>query len=331
MWGKRLHHLSWKLEELINSTVQLYGRGVEIHAIIYWNGNELVGTDGLEDEPRYPYRPSSLDIGGVYQRMKQRLERLAAIARRCECFSLVTGPQAWVYDFTSCWDSFFKEFKVWCNDLHVQCVDATLVAEHIEKADQYHGRKTVAIVAKLTSFFTSLLHFMGQQKKFRQYEAAFDSLIRRKLVLSYEDAIEMKDEVHAAAQKQSYLSIKNKVLQMTSSQLGASRMFTREQITEWAPVDDPVTEQEVAAMTEGVKIELEHESQVRTPMEIDAPRKRQAEGQQPGDVPMKQRAVTFDVPHTASSSSSLGSTEKKLHLRHQSLHPPSSRGQTLRI
>ena len=202
------------------------------------------------------------------------------------------------------------EFKNWCSEFQVQYVDATLVAEHIERADQYHGRKTVANVAKLTSFFTSLLHFMGQQKKFRQYETAFDSMINRKLVLSYDDAIEMKSDTHAAAQKQSYLTVKNRVLHVTTSQLGASRMFTKEQIADWAPTDDPMTEQEIAAMTEGVKIELESESQVISPMVIDAPRKRQAEGQQPGDVPIKQRAVTFDVPQPASSSASLCSTEK---------------------
>ena len=312
LWGKKLHHLSWKLEELINGAIQQHGRNVDIHAIVYWNGNELVGPDGIEDEPRYPFRPSSLNVGGVYDAMKKRLERLAPIVRRCETFSIVTGPQSWVYDFTTCWDEFFVRFRSWCTELQIQYVDATLVAEHIEKADQYHGRKTVANVSKLTSFFTSLLRFQEQQKKFKQYEVAFDSLINRKMVLTYEDAVEMKDEGHAAAQKQSYLNVKNRVLQKTPSQLGASRMFTREQINEWSPVDEPMTEKEVATMTEGVKVELEHESQVTAPMEveIDAPRKRQAEGQQPGDVPMKQRAVTFDVPSPAPSSTSLGSTEK---------------------
>ena len=58
-------------------------------------------------------------------------------------------------------------------DLQVRYVDA-IVAEHIERADQYHGRKTVANVSKLTSFLTSLLHFMMQQKKFQRYEPAFD-------------------------------------------------------------------------------------------------------------------------------------------------------------
>ena len=148
--------------------IQQYGRSVDIHAIVYWNGNELVGPDGVEDEPRYPYRPSSLNIGGVYETMKKRLERLASIAQRCQTFSIVTGPQSWAYDFTTCWDEFFVKFRGWCTDLQIQCVDATLVAEHIEKADHYHGRKTVANVSKLTSFFTSLLRFQEQQKKFKQ-------------------------------------------------------------------------------------------------------------------------------------------------------------------
>ncbi len=156
MWGKRLHVFSYKLEELINLAIQKYGRAVEIYAIIYWNGNELVGPDGVEDEPRYQYRPSCVDVRSVYN----------------------------------------------CKDLQVQYVDATLVAEHIGRADHYHGRKTVANVTKLTSFFTSLLHFMMQQKKFQRYEPAFDLLIARKLVLPYEDGVELSDASHAAAQKE---------------------------------------------------------------------------------------------------------------------------------
>ena len=135
LWGKKLHHLSWKLQELINGAIQQHGRNVDIHAIVYWNGNELVGPDGIEDEPRYPFRPSSLNVGGVYDAMKKRLERLATIVRRCETFSIVTGPQSWIYDFTTCWVEFFVRFRSWCTELQIQYVDATLVAEHIEKAD----------------------------------------------------------------------------------------------------------------------------------------------------------------------------------------------------
>ena len=51
-----------------------------------------------------------------------------------------------------------------------------------------------------------------QQKKFKRYEAAFDSLIGRELVLSYTDAVELTDETHAAAQKQSYIKLKEKVI-----------------------------------------------------------------------------------------------------------------------
>ncbi len=48
-----------------------------------------------------------------------------------------------------------------------------------------------------------------QQKKFQRYEPAFDSLIARKLVLSYEEAVELNDASHAAAQKETYLAVKH--------------------------------------------------------------------------------------------------------------------------
>ena len=95
-------------------------------------------------------------------------------------------------------------------------------------------------------------------------------------------AVELNDASHAAAQKETDLAVKQKVLRRVSNQLGASRIFTCEHIDELAPVDEQMSEKEKKAMTEGVKIELEHESQASTPMEvdIDAPRKRQAEERQ---------------------------------------------------
>ncbi len=93
--------------------------------------------------------------------MHQRLERLAKIARKCESFILVTGPNSEIYEFTTCWGKFFETFRGWCKDLQVDRYDdATLVAEHIERADQYHGRKTVANVLKAHFFlyFTASFH-----------------------------------------------------------------------------------------------------------------------------------------------------------------------------
>lgn len=100
-----------------------------------------MGPDGIEDEYRWPYRPSKLDVGSVYEEMRQRLERLQRTARKCTSFSLVTGPGSHIYDFTTCWDSFYERFRSWCKELKIKYVNATYVAEHLERADHYHGER----------------------------------------------------------------------------------------------------------------------------------------------------------------------------------------------
>ena len=310
MWGKKLHHLFYELDAIVKQTKSELGKDTEVIATIYWNGNELVGPEGIEDERRWPFRSSRLDVGNFYNEMHDRLRQLATIASRCTAFALVTGPNSEFYDFGADWDSFYKTFKGWCKELSVRYVDATLVAEHIEKVDQYHGRKTVANVTKLVSFFTSLLQVLQVDLKMNRFEPAFDSLLARKLELTYDEANEITSDDTAAAQKGSYLAMKQKVVQHRIAQLGPSRMFTVEQIEELPPVDEQLTKNEIEEMTgKAVKIEVENVSHIVDPMDVDAgaPRKRQAENVDTG-ASIKQRAVSFDLPTT--SSSVLGASEK---------------------
>ena len=310
MWGKKLHHLYYELDAIVKQTKSELGNDTEVIATIYWNGNELFGPEGIEDERRWPFRSSRLDVGNFYNAMHDRLRQLATIASRCTAFALVTGPNSEFYDFGADWDSFYKTFKGWCKELSVRYVDATLVAEHIEKVDQYHGRKTVANVTKLVSFFTSLLQVLQVDLKMNRFESAFDSLLARKLELTYDEANEITSDGTAAAQKESYLAMKQKVVPHRIAQLGPSRMFTVEQIEELPPVDEQLTKHEIEEMTgEAVKIEVENVSHIVDPMDVDAgaPRKRQAENVDTG-TSIKQRAVSFDLPTT--SSSVLGASEK---------------------
>ena len=181
MWGKKLFHLTHELDRLVTESRDKFGQDVEIHATIYWSGNELVGPDGIEDEPRWPFRPSKLDQASVYEGMKERLKQLNVVSQKCSTFALVAGPEADIYGFTQVWDMFFERFRTWCKDLKLKYVDATYVAEHIDKADHYHGRKTVANVSKITSFFVALLQAQQIGKRFEKFAPAFDAILARKL------------------------------------------------------------------------------------------------------------------------------------------------------
>ena len=300
MWGKKLFHLTYELDRLVTESKDKFGQDVEIHATIYWSGNELVGPDGIEDEPRWPFRPSKLDQASVYEGMKERLKQLNVVAKKCSTFALVAGPEADIYGFTQVWDMFFERFRTWCKDLNLKYVDATYVAEHIDKADHYHGRKTVANVSKITSFFVALLQAQQIGKRFEKFAPAFDAILARKLILSYDDFIEMKDNT-AQSQKQrlAYQKVKQRVLQEhAKKKLGRSKTFTREQVDDLAPIDEELTEADKAAIVEvGAHVSM---------MEVDAPRKRQADAHTETS-PTKHRVMK---PELTGASSSLGSSAK---------------------
>ena len=232
--------------------------------------------------------------------MKDRLKQLDVVAKKCSTFALVAGPEADIYGFSQVWDMFFVRFRTWCKDLNMKYVDATCVAEHIDKADHYHGRKTVANVSKITSFFVALLQAQQIGKRFEKFAPAFDAIIARKLILSYDDIIEMEDNT-AQSQKQrlAYQKVKQRVLQEhAKKKLGRSKTFTREQVDDLAPIDEELTEEDKAAIVEvGAHVSM---------MEVDAPRKRQADAHTETS-PTKHRVMK---PEVTDASSSLGSSAK---------------------
>lgn len=128
--------MGWSSKYLLSGeSKSKFKQDVEVHAAVYWSGNKLVGSEGIEDESRWPYRPSKLDVKSVYDGMKSRLEQLNDVAKKCATFALVTGPESFIYDFSPVWDNIFERFRSWCKDLNIKYVDATYVAEHLDRAD----------------------------------------------------------------------------------------------------------------------------------------------------------------------------------------------------
>ena len=140
--------------------------------------------------------------------------------------------------------------------------------------------------------------WIGQ--RFEKFAPAFDAILARKLILSYDDFIEMEDNT-AQSQKQrlAYQKVKQRVLQEhAKKKLGRSKTFTREQVDDLAPIDEELTEADKAAIVEvGAHVSM---------MEVDAPRKRQADAHTETS-PTKHRVMKPELPD---ASSSLGSSAK---------------------
>ena len=110
----------------------------------------------------------------------------------------------------------------------------------------------------------------------------------------------MKDNT-AQSQKQrlAYQKVKQRVLQEhAKKKLGRSKTFTREQVDDLAPIDEELTEADKAAIVEvGAHVSM---------MEVDAPRKRQADAHTETS-PTKHRVMK---PELTGASPSLGSSAK---------------------
>ncbi len=188
MWGKKPHHLTCtcQLDALVKEAQAKHGKDVRIHAVIYWSGNELVGEEGIGDEPRWPHRPPKLDAGSVYDLMWKRLERLKITADRCAQFVLVTiGPKATFTTSplagTNC--SFISGVGV----RNSRCKPST----------QLRSRSTLSgpiiTIGTSLSFFVSFFHVVEVERKFKNYEPVIDPMTRRNLTI-YDEAIELEPD-----------------------------------------------------------------------------------------------------------------------------------------
>ena len=254
LWGKTLRPLAYEVRSAIQELHAEFGRDVQIHVVVYWSGNELVGPTGVEDEPDWPHRPSNLSTKEVYDGLEQSIRILAGICREAESAVLLSCPKADLYGFGPVWDHTFKFVNEAATQRGLKVVECTIMVDALELGDRYHMKKTPANIEVATTFITNILHLLQAVHEHTPTVTAIDYLVNSGHVLGPTAAIEVTNtatnEVFAAFKRRVIDEYAKKVI----TSLGASTRFTSEEINDQNPVQGEVTEELKAALITQVPI-----------------------------------------------------------------------------
>ena len=84
MWGQTLRTLIKRAVALVEEVLKQQP-DAKIHVIVYWNGNELIGSGGIQPELKYPFRDGD---GDWDQLMDDTMRHLRWYADKCKTLLL---------------------------------------------------------------------------------------------------------------------------------------------------------------------------------------------------------------------------------------------------
>ena len=124
----------------------------EIHLCVHWNGNELVGPGGIEDQLAWPYKGGDGHFPSLLGVPKAQLQQLEDFKRtnRVASITVVSPPRGETYGFTPAWDEFFTRLVGWVDEnLDLQPYDCATLVGGLEFIDVYHCTRTDANVHRI--------------------------------------------------------------------------------------------------------------------------------------------------------------------------------------
>ena len=238
LWGKALRPIAYEVRAAIREIHEEHGRDVQIHVVVYWSGNELVGPTGVEDEPDWPYRPSNLNPAEVYNGLEQSIRILAGICREAESAVLLSCPKSDLYGFGPVWDHAFEYVKKEATRHGMMVVECTIMVDALELGDRYHMKKTPSNIEVATSFVTNILRLLQAVYEHKPTADAIDYLVNHGHIISPTAAIEVSN----SAANEVFLEFKRRVID-------ASTRFTDEEIEAQNPITGEITKELKEALT----------------------------------------------------------------------------------
>ena len=249
LWGKTLRPIAYEVRAAIREIHEEHGRDVQIHVVVYWSGNELVGPTGVEDEPDWPYRPSNLNPAEVYNGLEQSIRILAGICREAESAVLLSCPKSDLYGFGPVWDHAFEYVKKETTRHGMMVVECTIMVDALELGDRYHMKKTPSNIEVATSFVTNILRLLQAVYEHKPTADAIDYLVNHGHIISPTAAIEVSN----SAANEVFLEFKRRVIDEYATKvitsLGASTRFTDEEIEAQNPITGEITKELKEALT----------------------------------------------------------------------------------
>ena len=153
LWGKNLRAL---VLEAIKAVRELRNEGFtgQISVAVYWNGNELVGPRGIENEADPPYRQA---LGRAVDHMDEAQRHVMTLLEFCKgqrvsALAILGTTEGGRYGLGNNFSDFMKEFKGWVEslkqpftveqDTSICFVDMEKYCDRVDLLDRYHMEKS---------------------------------------------------------------------------------------------------------------------------------------------------------------------------------------------
>ena len=169
MWGKTLRHLVKRGIELAKDARTRYGEDARINLHLAWFGNELVGEDGIAQNPNWPYDGPNGQWPTILADSERHLTWFVEKARELglQTAGLTTAPWSADYGIHPIFDEFFKALEPKFKDL-TRCsrgqsdprfpwLPATGYADDLEFKDNWHFVNSDENRVRLAFYWTATM------------------------------------------------------------------------------------------------------------------------------------------------------------------------------
>ena len=166
-WGRDLQYLCKEASKVLKESRSVQ-TDAPTYVVVYWNGNELVGKNGIQPTNRHPFDEPEGDYHQLMSDSKRHITWLLNECRKnCATLALLTGCPGDIYDIPGVYDLFYKELKNWffeeCQGRDAVWCSPFEFAAAVELKDQYHMTFSEVNQHYMSSWFTGYFHLLNMR------------------------------------------------------------------------------------------------------------------------------------------------------------------------
>ena len=207
-----------------------------IFGLIWWNGNDLVGRNGITPyDHSWRYESADPDRLGTQARIIGNVKRLAACQEASDELCCICGISSYLYELPDYVDDFWKEINAVIEELGIHRFQPDNLIFQSDRVDNWHLRKTQENIDRFVSYVASIVKLSYHANVVEASREGIAALNRvRRFRHNWETDETVKVPESCVQLLNEFAEQRMKRFQHT---LGQSRQFTVEEIQAFSPFE----------------------------------------------------------------------------------------------
>ena len=207
-----------------------------IFGCIWWNGNDLVGRNGITpNDSTWRYEPAHPDPVATQARILGNVKLLAECKEMSDELCCICGISSYLFELPAHVDIFWAEINDVVESLGIYRFQPDSLIYQSDRVDQWHMRKTQENIDRFVNYVTSIVklaYHVNVVEASREGIAALNRVKRFRYTWHSGDTVQIPE---------SYLQLINEFVEQRTARmqqrLGKSRQFTVEEIQTCSPFE----------------------------------------------------------------------------------------------